>query len=105
MNGGRLQAIFELGIAVWDRNAADIELLLTDMVMPGSANGLQLSRELLARKPELKVIYTSGYSSDLFGSDVKLREGVNYLPKPYLSHKLTAILANAFQGNGAEHHA
>ncbi len=95
----------DAALAVWERHAADIELLLTDMVMPGSANGLQLSRELLARKPELKVIYTSGYSSDLFGSDVKLREGVNYLPKPYLSHKLTAILANAFQGNGAERHA
>jgi len=87
-------------LVVWEQHAPEIELLLTDMVMPGSANGLELSQMLLAKKPELKVIYTSGYSSDLFGSDVKLRESVNYLPKPYLSSKLTAILANAFDPNG-----
>lgn len=82
-------------------HAAEIELQLTDMVKPGSANGLELSRKLLASKPELKVICTSGYSSDLFGSDVNLQVGVNYLPKPYLSHKLTAVLAVAFAENGA----
>ncbi len=90
----------DAALVVWEQNSAEIELLLTDMVMPGSANGLELSRLLLAKKPELKVIYTSGYSSDLFGSDVKLREGVNYLPKPYLSSKLTGILSNAFDPNG-----
>jgi len=90
----------DTALLVWEEHAAEIELLLTDMMMPGSANGLELSRMLLAKKPELKVIYTSGYSSDLFGSDVMLREGVNYLPKPYLSNKLTAILANAFEANG-----
>ena len=57
-----------------------------------------------ATKPELKVIYTSGYSSELFGSDVKLEDGVNYLPKPYLSGKLTTIVRHALGGrkmNGA----
>jgi CheY-like chemotaxis protein len=93
----------DAALVVWEQHAAEIELLLTDMVMPGSANGLELSRMLLARKPELKVIYTSGYSSELFASDVELHDGVNYLPKPYLSDKLTAILANAFQDNGAAH--
>jgi two-component system cell cycle sensor histidine kinase/response regulator CckA len=86
----------DAAMLVWEAYADEIELLLTDMVMPGSANGLELSRWLLARRPELKVIYSSGYSADLFGSDVQLREGVNYLPKPYLTNKLTAILARAF---------
>ncbi|MEA3210721.1 MAG: two-component system, cell cycle sensor histidine kinase and response regulator CckA [Chthoniobacter sp.] len=82
---------------VWQQHAGEIELLLTDMVMPGSANGLELSRQLLALKPELKVIYSSGYSAELFGSDAELEEGVNYLPKPYLFHQLTAILRQAFE--------
>jgi CheY-like chemotaxis protein len=92
----------DAALVVWENHAPEIELLLTDMVMPGSANGLELSRLLLARKPGLKVIYTSGYSADLFSSDVKLREGVNYLPKPYLSDKLTTILAKAFQAGAAK---
>ncbi len=48
-------------------------------------------------KPDLKVIYTSGYSVDLFNRHLELTEGVNYLPKPYLSSKLLTILRNAFE--------
>ncbi len=86
---------------LWAAHAEEIELLLTDMVMPGSANGLELARQLLAQKPELKVIYTSGYSAELFASDVALEEGVNYLPKPYLTSKLTSIVRNALEPDAA----
>ncbi len=82
-------------IALWPTLRNQVDLLLTDMVMPGSANGLDVARHCLEDKPELKVIYTSGYSSELFASNVKLREGVNYLPKPYLSSRLSAIIRNA----------
>jgi CheY-like chemotaxis protein len=85
----------EAALDVWDERGSEVDLLLTDMVMPGSVNGLELARRLLIRRPGLKVIYTSGYSSELFSSDVKLQDGRNYLPKPYLSAKLTAILDRA----------
>jgi len=85
----------EAALEVWKQHASEIDLLLTDMVMPGSINGLELSQRLLAERPDLKVIYTSGYSSELFGSDVQLEDGRNYLPKPYLSAKLTNILRRA----------
>ncbi len=85
----------DAALEVWEQHADEIDLLLTDMVMPGSVNGLELARQLLARRPSLKVIYTSGYSSELFSSNVKLQDGRNYLPKPYLSAKLTAILHRA----------
>jgi len=39
-----------------------IDLLLTDVMMPGSINGRQLAVEALLRRPSLKVLYTSGYS-------------------------------------------
>ena len=87
----------EAALEVWEQHADEIDLLLTDMVMPGSVNGLDLARQLLARRPGLKVIYTSGYSAELFGSDVKLQDGHNYLPKPYLSAKLIGILNRALQ--------
>jgi CheY-like chemotaxis protein len=85
----------EAALAVWETYSEEIDLLLTDMVMPGTINGLELSFRLLAKRPDLKVIYTSGYSAELFGSDVQLEDGRNYLPKPYLSSKLTAILRRA----------
>ena len=84
-------------IAMWSGLRDEVDLLLTDMVMPGIANGLDVARHCLGNKPDLKVIYTSGYSSELFGSNVKLLEGVNYLPKPYLSNKLTTIIRNALE--------
>jgi two-component system, cell cycle sensor histidine kinase and response regulator CckA len=87
-------------IAMWPRLRDEVDLLLTDMVMPGTANGLDVARHCLGNKPELKVIYTSGYSNELFGSNVKLLEGVNYLPKPYLSNKLTTIIRNALEPEG-----
>ena len=84
-------------MAVWEQHADAIELLLTDVVMPGEMNGLQLAHSLRVRRPDLKVIYTSGYSSSLFAGEVKLEDGVNYLPKPYMSQKLTAILRDALE--------
>jgi CheY-like chemotaxis protein len=87
----------DAAIAKWPEIRDEVQLLLTDMVMPGEHNGLQLSRKLLADKPDLKVIYTSGYSTELFSSDLELVDGRNYLPKPYLVSKLAAIVGQAFQ--------
>jgi PAS domain S-box-containing protein len=89
----------EAALEIWKKHAKEIDLLLTDMVMPGSLNGLELSMRLLAQQPDLKVIYTSGYSAELFGSDIQLEDGRNYLPKPYLSAKLTSILRRALHAN------
>ena len=95
----------DAALQMWPGIRDDIDLLLTDMVMPGEHSGMELADRLLADKPTLKVIYTSGYSSELFASGVELREGINYLPKPYLSSKLNAILRHVLDSgtvsNGA----
>jgi two-component system cell cycle sensor histidine kinase/response regulator CckA len=57
-------------------------LLLTDMVMPEGMSGRELAEELKTRKPDLKVIYTSGYSSEVMGQDLGLRD-IKFLQKPY----------------------
>jgi PAS domain S-box-containing protein len=88
----------DAALALWPRLRSQVELLLTDMVMPGEHNGLELARKLQADQPALKVIYTSGYSTELFASDLELLEGRNYLPKPYLTAKLLAILHRALDG-------
>jgi CheY-like chemotaxis protein len=87
----------DAALQLWPERREEIDLLLTDMVMPGSANGLELAEMLLGDKPGLKVIYTSAYSKELFASDVELREGRNYLQKPYLSSALTEILRQALE--------
>jgi len=73
----------------------EIVLLLTDMVMPKGVSGRELASRLLAERPALKVIYTSGYSPDLFDPSLILEEGINYLPKPYTSDMLAQILRGA----------
>jgi PAS domain S-box-containing protein len=87
----------EEALALASEYGEEIVLLLTDMVMPGSVTGRELARRLTADRPQLKVIYTSGYSPDLFDGSLRLEEGVNYLPKPYNSAMLAEILRGALE--------
>ncbi len=70
-------------LTIWEQYHGDFDLLLTDMVMPGNMTGRELAEQLKARKPGLKVIYTSGYSAETLGSDFVIKRGINFLPKPY----------------------
>jgi PAS domain S-box-containing protein len=75
-------------LQIWNEHNNEIDLLLTDMVMPKGMSGRELAANLKALKPELKVVYTTGYSREVFGQDMELKEGVNYLPKPHAPPKL-----------------
>jgi len=70
-------------LGVWEQHRDKIDLLLTDMMVPEGISGRELAVRVLADKPGLKVIYTSGYSVDTIGEDFKFKEGQNYLQKPY----------------------
>jgi two-component system, cell cycle sensor histidine kinase and response regulator CckA len=67
-------------MALWKNHQDDIDVLLTDMVLPGGVTGRELATQLRQQKPRLKVIYTTGYSQDLLDSQ---EEPVNFLQKPY----------------------
>jgi signal transduction histidine kinase len=79
-------------IKLWNQENGAFDLLLTDMVMPEGMSGRELAERLLAEKPELKVIFSSGYSTDLVGNNMLLEEGVNFLPKPYPPRDLIRIV-------------
>jgi DNA-binding NtrC family response regulator len=79
-------------LALWREHRADIALLFTDMVMPGRMNGLELSQVMLAEQPALRVIYTSGYSDEMFKDNSVLRDRPNFLQKPYLPETLCEIV-------------
>jgi PAS domain S-box-containing protein len=79
-------------LEVWDQASRPIDLLITDMVMPGGVLGGELAERLKAKSPGLKVIYTSGYSPGMAGKDISLLEGRNFLPKPYSIGKLAQFV-------------
>ena len=84
---------------VWEQRRHEIDLLLTDLVMPGGVTGKDLAERLLNENPKLKVIYTSGYSIDVVGRDFPLEEGVNFLAKPFGAHKLAQIVRKKLDAN------
>ena len=65
------------------------------MVMPEGVGGLMLARHLLRRKPDLRVVYSSGYSPDVMANGHALKEGVNFLPKPFTPDRLLTTVQNA----------
>jgi PAS domain S-box-containing protein len=69
-------------LSVWEQRQGHIDLLFTDMILPDGMTGRELARRLKAHRPNLKVIYTSGYALDLDETGLILREGVNFLQKP-----------------------
>ncbi len=71
---------------VWKTNASQIDLLLTDIVMPGGLNGWELADRLSGERPNLKVILMSGYNSDLPG---KIQPHSHILSKPFSLESLT----------------
>jgi CheY-like chemotaxis protein len=81
-------------LELWSKTKPHIDLLLTDMVMPDGISGLQLADKLKAQNPGLKVIFTTGYSSELLGKDFEIKEGVNFLQKPYPPQKLVQTVRN-----------
>ena len=81
-----------LALPVWEKHHAEIELLFTDVVMPDGLNGLELAQRLQQDKPELKVIYASGYSAEVVGGDFSGRQGLDFIAKPYTPTDLIGIL-------------
>jgi two-component system cell cycle sensor histidine kinase/response regulator CckA len=73
-------------IRQFDANPS-IDVLLTDVVMPG-ASGPELTKQLVERRPTLKVIYMSGYTEDAIAHQGVLDPGIAFLNKPFTSETL-----------------
>ncbi|MEJ2146051.1 MAG: PAS domain S-box protein [Acidobacteriota bacterium] len=77
---------------LWQDHEEDIDLVLTDMVMPEGVTGLELAERLQRLKPGISVIVASGYSADMVQSGVPTREGVVYLAKPFRMKMLADVV-------------
>ena len=78
------------------RGGERIDLLLTDVIMPVGDNGAMLAHEALVRRPDLRVLYMSGYTDSVLVRDGVLDPGVSLLCKPFtrneLAHKVREVL-------------
>jgi two-component system cell cycle sensor histidine kinase/response regulator CckA len=79
----------EHAIALARTHEGVIDLLLTDVVMPGMS-GDKLAQVLLAERPHMKVIFTSGYAADMIAQRGLLAPGTAFLPKPVTPASITA---------------
>jgi two-component system cell cycle sensor histidine kinase/response regulator CckA len=76
----------------------EIHLLLTDVIMP-KMNGQEVADELKKTRPEMQIIFMSGYTDDVIAHHGVLEAGVNFIQKPVtlsrLAKKLRKVLRNS----------
>ena len=76
----------------------DVDLLFTDVVLPGGMNGRELADVAVKKKPGLKVLFATGYTRNAIIHHGRLDPGVDVLMKPYsyelLARKIRAVLDN-----------
>jgi signal transduction histidine kinase len=80
-----------------ERTKGRIDLLLTDVILPGM-NGKELQGRLLAMKPEMRVLFMSGYTADIVAHRGILEDGVSFLQKPFTPHSLASKVREVLGG-------
>ena len=88
---------------LWNRHAAHIQMLLTDMVMPDGISGRQLAERLWEKQPSLKVLFTTGYSFSVEKKGLPDRKGVGFLQKPFQPAMLALAVKDCLLGNSTTH--
>jgi len=75
-------------LRIWHEHRGEINLLLSDLIMPGGMTGRELGERLQEDDPKLKLVFVSGYSADIFKGDITPRQGVKFLAKPFAAQAL-----------------
>jgi signal transduction histidine kinase/ActR/RegA family two-component response regulator len=83
-------------LAIAEAHPGSIRILLTDIVMPGM-NGLELADRLCAARPDIAVIYMSGYADRELDGGRRVADGDAFLPKPFTPDELTSIVRRVLE--------
>ncbi|MDR2550145.1 MAG: PAS domain S-box protein [Desulfobulbus sp.] len=89
----------EEAVRLAEEHGKAVDLLLTDVVMPGM-NGRMLARNLVAANPELKCLFMSGYTANVVAQHGVLDEGVHFIHKPFALNALAAKIREVLEGAG-----
>jgi CheY-like chemotaxis protein len=81
-------------------DAERVDLLFTDMMLPGGVNGKELATEARAKCPDLKVLFTSGFPGTSGRQETLLEPGDVLLSKPYHKHDLANAIEAALSAPG-----
>lgn len=84
-------------LEIWAGHAAEIGLVLADIVQPGKISGIDLAERFLAEKPGLEIILTSGHYSERAAADPRLASRAIFLSKPCLPETLAAVITEQLQ--------
>ncbi len=79
-------------------DAPPIDLLLTDVVLPNGMNGRQLSDEMLRRRPDIKVLFVTGYTRNAIIHHGRLDPDIDLLTKPFTADALTRKVRQILDG-------
>jgi PAS domain S-box-containing protein len=82
------------------RQRGDIELLISDVMLPGELNGPALAKQAVAHSPGLKVLFNSGYAEQALQSSGLLNENVHLISKPFRKMQLASKIAELLERNG-----
>jgi len=88
-------------IEVWRLHRKEIDLLLTDMVMPDGVSGRQLGDQLQRDNPSLRVVYTSGYNREMSLGEFEMGERAIFLQKPFDPITLARTVRDALDGTSS----
>ena len=87
-------------LRIWGEQGDRIQLVFTDLVMPGGIGGRELAEQLRFIQPNLKIVFTSGYSAELAGGAIRLQEGVNFIQKPSSLNQVLDTIRRCLDGAG-----
>jgi PAS domain S-box-containing protein len=90
----------EEALAQWKVEGARIDLLLSDVVMPGGLTGLDLADRLLREQPSLRVILMSGYNSEIFQEGFSRGPGLCFIPKPFTMVAMSSLIRQHLDAAG-----
>jgi len=86
---------------IWQQHGSTINAIISDLLVPGALSSTELIRRIHAERPGLPVIYCSGFSGQFGDAELGLREGENFVAKPFTMEALLGTLGHTMRASGS----